>query len=127
MEQSDLQNIGSPPIDIYGYAPDNYGASGSEPCWGIETLSSPRLVAFIGVIHRAHPTEDLADLGVTALIMMQTADSQHVYLKEVDFFRAGSLRLDQIIEELGAKINTELPGIIAHFLTACREIGVPRQ
>jgi hypothetical protein len=101
--------------------------SGSEPCWGIETLASPCLVAFVGVIHRAQPAEDLADLGVIALIMMQTADSQHVYLKEVEYFRSESLHLDQIIDRLGAKINAELRGIIANFLTACRETGIPRR
>jgi len=125
VEQSGLRNMGSPPRDVEGQAPDNYGGSGSQPCWGIETLASPCLVAFIGVIHRAHPAEDLADLGVTALIMMQTVDSQHLYLKEVEYFRSGSLHLDQILDQLGAKINAELPGIIAHFLTACREAGIP--
>jgi hypothetical protein len=127
VEQSGLRNMGSPPRDIEGQAPDNYGTSGSQPCRRIKTLASPCLVAFIGVIHRAQPAEDLADLGVTALIMMQTADSQHVYLKEVEYFRSGSPHLDQIINQLGAKINAELPGIIAHFLTACRESGIPRR
>jgi serine/threonine protein kinase len=127
VEQSSLRTIGSPPRDIEGWVPENYGISGSQPCWGIETLASPCLVAFIGVLLRARPAEDLADLGVAAVIAMLTADSQHIYLERVEHFRAESLHLDQIIEQLGASINAELPGIIAHFLTACREAGIPRR
>jgi len=58
---------------------------------------------------------------------MLAEDSQHIYLKEFERFHSGSLHFDQIIEQLGVKINVELPRIIAHFLTACREIGIPQQ
>ena len=99
----------------------------TQPCRGIETYVSPCLAASIGVFFRAKLVEDLRDAGVTVMIVMLTADSQHTYLEEAEHFRLGSLHLDQIIDQLGAKINVELPGIIAHFLTACREIGILRQ
>lgn len=127
VKQADLQNVGSCPRPIEGWPPDNYGGSASQPCWGIETLASPWLTASIGVIHRAQPREDLHDLGVTVLLAMATPEAQHTYLDETELFRAGSLRLDQIIERLSAKINAEFPRIIALFLTACRETGIPRQ
>jgi len=126
VEKSGLRNGGSVPRDIEGWLPSGYGSSASVPRWGIETLASPCLVASIGVIHRAQPVQDLGDLGVAAAIAMMTADSQHIYLEEIEHFRSGSLHLDQIIEQLGAKINAELPRIIQEFLTACGKIGIPQ-
>jgi hypothetical protein len=41
-------------------------------------------------------------------------------------FRAGSPQLDHAITKLNTQINTELPAIIADYLTTCRETGVPR-
>jgi Protein kinase domain len=126
VEESGLQNMGSVPRNFENWLPNGYGGSQNLPCWGIETLASPRLVASIGVVHRGPAAEDTTDFGVTAMLTMVTEGTQHVYLKEFEQFCAGSLQLDQIIETLSAKINTELPGFIAHFLTACREIGIPR-
>lgn len=108
------------------WLPENYGGGASQPCWGIETLSSPWLAASIGVAHRAQPEEDLEDLAVTALLTMMTPGSQHNYVQEHRNFRPGSLQLDQIIGELKAQFDRELPGIIAHFLTACKQIGASR-
>jgi Protein tyrosine and serine/threonine kinase len=127
VERSGLQNMGSVPGDFQGWFPDNYGGNANLPHWGIETLASPRLIASVGTVHRAKPTEDLAYLGVTLMLVMLAGDSQHIYLREFERFRAGSLHLDQILDQLNAKINAELPGILAHFLTACREHGIPRQ
>ncbi|MGH4015914.1 MAG: protein kinase domain-containing protein [Pseudonocardiaceae bacterium] len=108
------------------WVPENYGGGANLPRWGIETLSSPWLAASIGVVHRAQPEEDLEDLAVTAVLAMMTPDSQHTYIQEHRHFRPGSLRLDQIMGELKAQFDRELPGIIAHFLTTCKQIGVSR-
>src|SRR5262249_45109818 len=115
-----LRNNVLRPRSISAGSSDNYGGSASEPYWGIETLASPCLAANIGVLHRAKPAADLSDLGVTVTLAMLSEDFQHNYIKEVEYFRAGSLHFDRIIDQLGAKINAELPRIIAHFLTACQ-------
>jgi hypothetical protein len=60
------------------------------------------------------------------VLALMTPDSQHTYMREFERFRPGSLRLDRIIEQLVSKINAALPAVIAHFLTACREMGIPR-
>ncbi|HCU97632.1 MAG TPA: hypothetical protein DHU96_34945 [Actinobacteria bacterium] len=127
VERSGLQNMGSVPRDFKHWVPDGYGGSANMPCWGIETLASPLLVASIGVVHKLPSAEDTTDLGITAMLATLTKNSQHIYLQELEPFRSGSLQLDQAIDKLGRKINTELPAIIAHFLTTCREIGIPRK
>jgi len=85
------------------------------------------LVARVGVFFHRNGVEDFRDTGVIVMIAMLTADSQHTYLEEAEHLHPGSLHLDQIIEQFQAKINAELPEIIAHFLTACREAGIPRR
>jgi serine/threonine protein kinase len=127
VEKTALRNIGSPPKPIDFGPPDDYGRGGSMPCWGIDTIISPWLAAIVGVAHRTRPAEDLSDLGVWVIIAVMTEDSQHNYLDEFEHFRAGSLHFDQVVAQLAAKINSELPGIIQEFLTACGKIGIPRR
>jgi hypothetical protein len=89
-------------------------------------VSSHWLTANVGVVHRAQPDKDLEDLAVTVILATMTPKSQHNYIRELKNFKPGSLRLDRIIEELKAQLDKELPNIIAHFLTTCRQATVPR-
>lgn len=61
----------------------------------------------------------MAAIFVLALI---PPESQHTYMREVEFFTLESLRLDHIIEGMRAQIAAELPNVIADFLTACNEL-----
>jgi hypothetical protein len=128
LEKAGLRNFGSPPRDIDSNAfPRHYGSSISQLCMGVDNYVRPCLVVRGGLFFRRNGVEDFRDNGLTVMIAMLTADSQHTYLEEAEHFHPGSLHLDQIIEQFQAKINAELPGIVAHFLTACKEIGVPRR
>ena len=60
------------------------------------------------------------------MIATVTERTQHTYFQQLEPFRTGSPQLELAIAKLNAKINTELPAIIAHYLTTCREQGVPR-
>ena len=126
MQAAGLTSIASAPRTIAGFPPSNYGGTALLPCWGIDTIASPWLAATIGAAHRSEPATDLNDLAVMFALALMTPDSQHNYLQEFERFRSGSLRLDQIIEQLVEKIWATLPQVIADFLTACRETGVPR-
>jgi len=126
IKETGLRLAGSPPSTIEGWPPVNYGGSAQQPCWEIETLSCPWLAASIGVVHRAVPAEDLEDLAVTVVIARMTPGSQHTYLTDFQQFRPGSLRLNQIIAELRARIENALPGMIADFLSSAKQTGRPR-
>jgi serine/threonine protein kinase len=127
VEKSGLRNMGSVPRTFEPGALDGYGSSVSVPCWGIDTLASPILVAAIGIHHKLPSFEETTDLAITATIAVLTESSQHSYLQEMEQCRSGSVTLDQAIDKLESEINTKLPTIIAKFLTTCREIGVPRK
>jgi hypothetical protein len=127
VEKSGMRNMDSVPRTFEPGALDGYGSSVSVPCWGIETLASPILVAAIGIHHKLPSFEETTELAITATIAVLTGSSQHTYLQEMEQCRSGSITLDQAIDKLESKINTELPTIIARFLTTCREIGVPRK
>jgi hypothetical protein len=92
---------------------------------GYRHPGSPWLAGSVGIAHRAHPKADLEDLVVTVVLALITPESQHIYLQITRNFRPDSLGLDHIIEEVRAEIDLQ-PGIIAHFLEACKETGVPR-
>lgn len=126
MGQAGLQNIGSGPRDIEGWSSETYGGGATVPCWGIDTIASPWLAAAIGAVHRSQPVPDLEDMAIVFVLALMTPVSQHTYLREFERFRPGSLRLDRIIELLATKISAALPEVIAHFLTACKERGIPR-
>jgi hypothetical protein len=126
MEQANLVRIGFETRRLDGWPPENYGGSSDLSRWGIDTLSSPWLAASIGVVHRAQPQADLEDLAVTTVLAMMTPDSQHNYIQEFRPFRPESFQLDHIIGELKVRFGRELPDIIAHFLTNCGQIGIPR-
>jgi hypothetical protein len=66
------------------------------------------------------------DLAVTCVLAMMTPDLQHNYIQEFKPFRPESLQLDHIIGELKERFDRELPDIIAHFLTNCGQIGIPK-
>jgi hypothetical protein len=99
---------------------------GAGPRWGIDTIASPWLAAAIGAVHRSQPVPDLEDMAVVFVLALMTPDTQHTYMREFERFRPGSLRLDRIIEQLASEIGAALPEVIAQFLTACKETGVPR-
>jgi hypothetical protein len=126
VQQSRLQNMGSPPQHFNIWVPDGYGGSQDLPCWGIETLASPRLVASIGVFFKLPSVEETTDLAITALFATVTEDSQQTLFQEIEILHAGPLQLDQAINNMSGKFNNELPAIIAHYLTTCREAGIPR-
>ena len=126
MQQAGLVRVGFETRTLDGWPPENYGGSSDLSRWGIETLSSPWLATSIGLVHRAQPEEDLRDLAVTTVLAMMTTDSQHNYIQEFKPFRPESLQLDHTISELKARFDRELPDIIAHFLTNCGQIGIPR-
>jgi serine/threonine protein kinase len=126
LEGTGLRNFGSPPRDMDdGALPRRYASSISQFCLGVETYASPCLAVRGGVFLRRNDFRDI--IGVIVTIAMLTADSQHTYLELVEHFNPGSFHLSQIIEQFRAQINTELPEIISQFLTAYREIGVPRR
>jgi hypothetical protein len=127
LQQAGLQNLGSSPQHFTGWVPDGYGGSANTPCFGIETLASPCLVAAVGFLHGGTSAEETTDFAVTVLVATVTEDSQYSHLQELEPVRLGSLQLDRAINELSERINSELPGIIAQYLTICREIGVPRK
>jgi hypothetical protein len=62
---------------------------------------------------------------VTVVLALMTPHSQHDYIRITESFRADSLGLDHIIERLRAQIDSNLPDIIAHYLTACKQSGRP--
>jgi hypothetical protein len=126
MEQASLVQIGFETRTLDGWPPENYGGGSDLSRWGIETLSSPWLATSIGVVHRAQPEADLKDLAVTIVLAMMTPDSQHNYIQEFKPFRPESFQLDHIIDELRARFDRELSDIIAHFLTNCGQIGIPK-
>jgi len=126
MEQAGLVRIGFETRTLDGWPPENYGGSSDLSRWGIDTLASPWLATSIGVVHRAQPEADLKDLAVTTVLAMMTPDSQHNYIQEFKPFRPESLQLDHIIGDLKVQFDQQLPHIIAHFLTNCGQIGIPR-
>jgi hypothetical protein len=65
-------------------------------------------------------------MAIVFVLALMTPDAQHTYMQEFERFRPGSLSLEPIIGQLAAKVRDQLPEIIFHFLTACREKGVPR-
>lgn len=126
MEQVDLQNIGSGSRQIEGWSSETYAGSATIPCWGIGTMASPWLAAAIGAVHRSQPVPDLENMAIVFVLALMTPDSQHTYMHEFERFQPGSFRLDRIIEELASKVSATLPEVIVHFLTACKEMGIPR-
>src|SRR5262249_17246392 len=126
MEQVGLQDIGSGPRPIEGWSSETYGGGATIPCWGIGTIASPWLAAAIGGVHRSQPVPDLEDMCIVFVLALMTPDPQHSYMRDFERFQPGSLRLDRIIEQLVSKISATLPEIIAHFLTACKEMGISR-
>jgi len=126
MGQVGLQSVGSGPRHIEGWSSETYGGGASTPCWGIGTIASPWLAAAIGGVHRSKPVPDLEDTAIVFVLALMTPDSQYTYLREFERFQPGSLRLDRIIEQLASKISVSLPEVLAHFLTACKETGIPR-
>lgn len=126
VKQSRLDNAGSAPENFKNWPGETYGGSTSTPCWGIATLTSPVLVAAIGVLRKLPEPEDATNLLLGAMIATVTEQSQHTYFQQLEPFRAGSTQLDHAITKLSEKINTELPVIIAHYLTLCRKEGIPR-
>jgi hypothetical protein len=105
---------------------ETYGGGATLPCWGIDSIASTWIAAAIGSVHRSQPVPDLEDMAVVFVLALMTPDTQHTYMREFDRFRPGSLRLDRIIEQLASEIGAALPEVIAQFLTACKETGVPR-
>ena len=92
----------------------------------IGTMASPWLAAAIGAVHRSQPVPDLENMAIVFVLALMTPDSQHTYMHEFERFQPGSLRLDRIIEESASKVSATLPEVIVHFLTACKEMGIPR-
>jgi serine/threonine protein kinase len=126
LERIGLWNFGSFPREVDdGALPHRYASSISQFRMGVENYVSPCLAVRGGAFLRMKDSRDI--IGVIVTIAMLTADSQHTYFEQVEHFNPGSLHFDQIIEQFRAQIHTELRGIISHFLTACREIGVPRR
>src|SRR5205823_10702248 len=82
VEKSGLRNMGSVPNTFEPRALSGYGSSVSMPCWGIETLASPILVAAIGIHHKLPSFEETTDLAITATIAALTESSQRTYLQE---------------------------------------------
>jgi serine/threonine protein kinase len=112
---------------IFGWPPKDYGGGATLPCWGISTLASPWLAASIGAVHRSQPAPDLEDMGVTFILALMMPDSQYNYIDVFEKFRPGSIRLNQILDSLSSMTAMKLPVVVADFLTACRESGIPRQ
>ena len=126
VERSGLQNMGSAPHHFNLWVPDGYGGSADVPCWGIETLASPHLVASIGIFFELPSVEETTGRAITVLFATVTEDSQQTLFQEVETLHGGPLQLDRAIDKMSGKISTELSGVIAHYLTTCREAGVPR-
>jgi serine/threonine protein kinase len=126
VKQSGLHNAGSAPENFKSWPGEAYGGSTTMPCWGIATLTSPILVAAIAVLRKLPEPEDTTNLLLGAMIATVTEHSQHTYFQQLEPFRAGSSQLDHALTKLSEKINTELRAIIAHYLTICREQGIPQ-
>lgn len=112
--------------EIQGWTSETYGGGATVRSWGIDTIASPWLAAAIGAVHRSQPAPDLEDMAVVFVLALMTPGAQHTYMQEFERFRPGSLSLDPIIAQLAVRIRNKLPEVIAQFLTACREKGVPR-
>jgi Protein kinase domain len=125
-KESGLHNMGSAPEHFKAWPGETYGGSWTTPCFGIDTLASPLLIIAIGVLRKPPEPEDTTNLLVGAMVATVTEHAQHTYFQQLEPFRAGSTQLDHAISKLSTKINTELPAIIAHYLTTCRKAGVPR-
>jgi serine/threonine protein kinase len=125
-KEAGLHNMGSAPEQFKTWSGEAYGGSWSTPCFGIDTLASPLLIAAIGVFRELPEPEDTTNLLLGAMLATVTEDAQHTYFQHLEPFRAGSTQLDHAITRLSTKINTELPAIIAHYLTTCRKEGIPR-
>jgi hypothetical protein len=118
-EAAGLQNMGSVPENFTAWPADAYGGSTTTPCFGIETLRSPLLIAAIGVLRELPEPEDTTNLLLGAMLATVTEHTQHTYFQQVEPFRAGSPQLDRAIAKLNTKINTVLRAIISHYLTTC--------
>lgn len=126
MAQAGLDFVSPGPKAIEGWPPKDYGGSSNLPSWGISTTASPWIAASLGVVHRSQPETDLEDMAVTVILAIMTPETQQNYLDEFRPFQPGSLEVNQIISELNHKIAEVLPQIVADFLTACQNSGVPR-
>jgi serine/threonine protein kinase len=125
-KESGLQNMGSVPENFTVWPGETYRGSTTTPCFGIENLRSPLLIAAIGVFRKLPEPEGKTNLLLGAMLATVTEHAHHTYFQQLEPFRAGSPQLDHAIATLSAKINTELPAIIAHYLTTCRKEGIPR-
>lgn len=126
-EQAGLRNFGSTPPNFKNWPGEAYGGTTTTPCWAIDTLASPVLVAAIAVLRKLPDPEDTTNLLLGAMLATVTERSQHTYFQMLEPFRAGSVQLDHAISKLSTKINTELSTIIAHYLTTCRQQGIPHR
>jgi serine/threonine protein kinase len=126
MASAGLQDFAGGDNPIRDWSSEEYGGGATLPTWGIGSLASPWLSAAIGAVHRSQPIQDLDDMAVVFILARMTAESQDDYIREFKRFRPGSLSLDRAIAEIASMITEMLPGIIADFLTACKESGVPR-
>jgi serine/threonine protein kinase len=111
---------------LEGWVRSGYGGGGTQPQWGIETLESPWVAAFAGVLHRVHPEIDFEDMAVTFVLAEMAPYSQDNYVERFEKFRLGSLQLDRIVEAVWCDAADELPSIVARFLSNCGTRGVPR-
>jgi hypothetical protein len=68
------------------------------------------------------PEPDINDAMITVLLARVGPHGQHDYLKFTEAFRADSMELDRAIAKVTARVNTELPRIVGHFLTECRRL-----
>jgi serine/threonine protein kinase len=125
-EESGLHNMGSVPEHFNAWPGETYAGSWTTPCFGIDTLASPLLIAAIGVVRELSEPEDTTHLLLGAMLATVTEQAQHTYFQQLEPFRAGSPQLDHAIATLSARINAELPAIIAHYLATCRKEGIPR-
>jgi hypothetical protein len=126
LKKAGLHNMGSVPENFTAWPGGAYGGSTTMPCFGIDTLASPLLIAAIGVLRKRTEPEGTTNLLLSAMLATVTEHAQHTYFQQLEPFRAGSTQLDHAITRLSTKINTELPAIIAHYLTTCRKEGIPR-
>jgi serine/threonine protein kinase len=125
MQQSGLQKLQREGPQIEGWQVEDYGGSCVLPHWGIDTIASPWLSAALGGAHREKPVKNIRDMIAIFVLALMTPESQHTYMREIEFFTLESLRLDHIIEDFKAKIAAGLPEVIADFLTACNEAEQP--
>ena len=103
----------SPHRSLDGGSPPGYGGSASCPRWRWPGREGAWLEAWIGLCHRAWPSETLDDLVISLLLAIMTTERQHTLLTRFVPTTPSDAELDAKIDSILGDVDLVLPTAVA--------------